>query len=58
MVNGGSELAPSQEMVMSLFRSNMGRQYPSLMLSVFVGTATSPVPLRNLDAMWTKLDEL
>ena len=37
----------------------MGRQYPSLMPSVFVGTAaTSPVPFRNLDATWTKLDEL
>ena len=44
---------------MSLFRSNTGRQYTSLMPSVFVGTAaTSPVPFRNLDAMWTKLDEL
>ena len=40
-VNGGSELAPSQEMVMSLFRSNMGRQYPSLMPSAFVGTAAT-----------------
>ena len=44
---------------MSLFRSNMGRQYPSLMPSVFVGTAaTSPVQFRNLDAMWTKLGDL
>lgn len=37
----------------------MGRKYPTLIPSVFVGaTATATVPFPDLDAMWTKLDEL
>ena len=58
-VDGGRELAPTPEMVMSLFRSNMGRQYPSLMPSVFTGdAATAAVPFANLDEMWSRLDGL
>ncbi|CAM9978238.1 unnamed protein product, partial [Sphacelaria rigidula] len=30
-VDGGREQAPTQEMVLSLIRSSMGRQYPRLM---------------------------
>lgn len=56
---GERGLGSTLEVVMSHFRSSLGRQYPSSMQGVVVGEAsTASVPCSDTGAMWSKLGRL